>query len=1473
MQEASSNRARISRLKAARARESTALRRWCFKDEIGYRTWGSVIIFRPMSPKSDFAEGAVPGEQRVAGRYRLEGELARGGMGVVSSALDESTGSRLAIKRMHAEMAAQQRLRMLFELEYRTLATIEHPRVIRVFDYGVDGGSPYYTMELLDGQDLRDMSPIPYRDACRYLCDVASSLALLHTRRLLHRDLSPRNVRCTGDGHCKLLDFGTMCQFGVPTNTAGTPPFVPPEALRGSALDHRTDIYSLGALAYYLLTRRYAYRARDLQSLPQAWRTQPTRPSVSVEDIPKDLDDLVMSMLSLDPLGRPSSAADVMERLTAIAGLETVDTSEVMESYLLSSPLRGRDRELLSLEQRTKRLVKGQGATLVFEGYAGLGKTRMLDELSMRAQAAGAAVVRVDTRAHRGPAAVLGALARALRIALPYEAERALAPRRTRLEAILRERRAAGTGDSSGATGETGAAGADGGVGAESGGGSEGSTAPFTVTGAIRAIGASPDEPGVKQREGGESRARLQDAMAGWILAVSEKRPLAIMVDDLHRTDELSAAFLAALARETREQALLVVATQRTGEPVVARDAFDSFKNAAACYRLLQLDAQDTQQLVASLFGSVPNCSLVADFLHRKSGGNPGLCTELARQMVNRRLVRYEAGMWVLPDQLDEGLLPESFADAFRMRLEALDEDAKALAAAFSIRRGVMPLELCASFAGLEDNRLFVALDRLVQEGMIVMSGGGYGFANDGMRETVRSAIEPGLGQQLHRRLAEALLQIAGDNAETVLEAGFHLLSGGDAMRGADLMAKVAPRMAREGIAMDMAIPALERALEVYERGGRSPAECLRLRYALVRVSYVFDYRLADRYGDDALGQLLHYTGLDTADRLRPYLGAPLSFLAGLCWAALRRLFTVPRKRGPKVLAALTYYCGTAVSMMGIGSTSLDAVGCRAVMKHVEKLGGAIGLQGIRAIYLSCRAFLANAEGREAEVQRAAEKALAMYERPSLIGLLESDHKVLNVGTMLVNAVNESFRKGSRALQMADAMEAMGTKMGRAAALRIRMMHHLLRGEREQTEKYRALVETHAIQGGTIWQVLWFAIPIEGMAAIRSADLVTLKRVLRDLDLLCEIKPSLKVTREMVVLVYLLRRNDLEETCKLGERFIAEHPPWSTGGWSQAYAALAIAHFHRGNYRRAVEVCRIALSELTDTDREYVWMYGTLELLLAAGEGLLAFDEGDSRGVEEARRTIDRLTPEREAENSPLMMFEVHEIRLRFAQVLGSDEEYRENLERMYWWAKQAGNPAMLAHCERIAEHGMRAGVPSIIPPPIDEEPSSADDSVTAVRKENAYLALGEVFARCEGRDARARQALRLIAQRTQSGIAYLFLRREQGVVLAAASSVQEPPDTLVNEVLRLQDDDVTTAASYVDLTGETSSSTGSDEYASPYRIRVLPVRVGERDVLVGAVAFTRDPARPTDVSLAYLRAIAGQLVENGDARIRAIAG
>src|SRR5439155_11151046 len=139
-----------------------------------------------------------------------------------------------------------------FRREFHTMASLAHPNIVEVFDYGFDRGTPYYTMELLDGQDLADLGRVTTHRACGLLRDVASALAFLHARRLLHRDLAPRNVRGTSTGLAKLIDFGVLATTGVSDDIAGTPPLIAPEAFYGRPLDHRYDLYGLGALAYRL---------------------------------------------------------------------------------------------------------------------------------------------------------------------------------------------------------------------------------------------------------------------------------------------------------------------------------------------------------------------------------------------------------------------------------------------------------------------------------------------------------------------------------------------------------------------------------------------------------------------------------------------------------------------------------------------------------------------------------------------------------------------------------------------------------------------------------------------------------------------------------------------------------------------------------------------------------------------------------------------------------------------------------------------------------------------------------------------------------------------------------------------------------------------------------------------------------------------------------------------------------------------
>jgi serine/threonine protein kinase len=173
---------------------------------------------------------SAPRAERVANRYVVKEELASGGRGIVYRVLDRSTGEERALKRLNRTVANEVSLVEAFEREYQVLTGLDHPRIIRAFDYGVDEAGPYDATELLEWQDMRNAAPLPYRDACALLRDVGTSLALLYARRLIRRDLSPSNVRMIPDGHCELIDFGALVSFGSSRLVVGTPPAIPPEA-------------------------------------------------------------------------------------------------------------------------------------------------------------------------------------------------------------------------------------------------------------------------------------------------------------------------------------------------------------------------------------------------------------------------------------------------------------------------------------------------------------------------------------------------------------------------------------------------------------------------------------------------------------------------------------------------------------------------------------------------------------------------------------------------------------------------------------------------------------------------------------------------------------------------------------------------------------------------------------------------------------------------------------------------------------------------------------------------------------------------------------------------------------------------------------------------------------------------------------------------------------------------------------------
>jgi tetratricopeptide (TPR) repeat protein len=315
----------------------------------------------------------------IADRYRVEALLGQGGMGAVYAAVDTTSGKRIAIKTIRH--SASSKVLELFKREFHTLHGLRHPNIIEVYDYGSDSDGPFYTMELLEGGDLGHAAPLSWRQVCSYLRQVATLLGLLHARRLLHRDVTPRNLWVLPDGRLKLIDFGALCPFGIPTEVVGTPPFIAPEWLfdRAAAVrvDQRADLYALGALGYWLLTSVHAYPARTMNDLPRAWGREPAPPSSlaklvedrALEPIPTELDALILSLVRSDPAARPATTELLIDRIDAIAGPTTESTDHAVRGYVRSKVFVGRRREQQLI---AASLERGEGGAIAVEAGPGI---------------------------------------------------------------------------------------------------------------------------------------------------------------------------------------------------------------------------------------------------------------------------------------------------------------------------------------------------------------------------------------------------------------------------------------------------------------------------------------------------------------------------------------------------------------------------------------------------------------------------------------------------------------------------------------------------------------------------------------------------------------------------------------------------------------------------------------------------------------------------------------------------------------------------------------------------------------------------------------------------------------------------------------------------------------------------------------------------------------------------------------------
>ncbi len=268
----------------------------------------------------------------LGGRYRLLELLGQGGMATIYRARDAQLERDVAVKLLRPEFGQDPDFLARFRDEARAAASLSHPNIVPVFDFGEDPSGPYIVMELVEGQDLaavlRENGFLAPRQAAHIAADVARALQVAHYRGIVHRDVKPSNILVGRDGRVHVADFGiaramTEAQVTLPGTTMGSVHYFSPEQARGETATAASDIYSLGIVLFEMLTGQRPFSGDGAAAVAMArLTTTPPRPSALRPSVPPELDQIVTRAMAFEPADRYATAAAMASALEGFLGAE-----------------------------------------------------------------------------------------------------------------------------------------------------------------------------------------------------------------------------------------------------------------------------------------------------------------------------------------------------------------------------------------------------------------------------------------------------------------------------------------------------------------------------------------------------------------------------------------------------------------------------------------------------------------------------------------------------------------------------------------------------------------------------------------------------------------------------------------------------------------------------------------------------------------------------------------------------------------------------------------------------------------------------------------------------------------------------------------------------------------------------------------------------------------------------------------------
>jgi tetratricopeptide (TPR) repeat protein len=650
-------------------------------------------------------------EQKIVGRrYVLQDELGRGGMGTVYRALDRLTGQVVALKRvtapgerlLSASTGASSDLRLSLAQEFRTLASLRHPNIISVLDYGFDEErQPYFTMELLtESQNILDAGrDQPLARQVELLVQVLQALAYLHHQGIIHRDLKPDNVHVV-EGRVKVLDFGLAAARQVleqgDERVVGTLAYMAPEMLLGGPVTEASDLYAVGLIGYELFAGRHPFNLKDTRSLVNDILTNV--PDVTSLDIDPALQGALKRLLAKKPADRYASARQMIQEYARVTRREVdYETASIRESYLQAARFVGRAGELEQLSGALAQAVSGKGGAWLVGGESGVGKSRLLEELRTLALVEGATVLRSQAISEGGsPYYIWRPLLRWL-VLITELSDDELSVLKTLIPDIE------------------------------------------TLVG--RAIQDVPELAPPAAQE------RLLSVIE--TLFRRQQEPLVFILEDLHWAKE-SLDVIARLIPLVQTLPVLLIGSYRDDERADLPEQLPGM----SVLKLERLKKDTIEELSVAILGGAGRQTQVISLLERETEGNVFFLVEVIRALAESAGQLDQIGRMTLPANVFAG----GVRQIVQRRLNRLPQDARALvrvAAVIGRQLDLMLLQSVDPSVNLEK-----WLTACAGAAVLDVQDDRWRFAHDKLREGVLAELSDEERQALHRQVAEAIERV-----------------------------------------------------------------------------------------------------------------------------------------------------------------------------------------------------------------------------------------------------------------------------------------------------------------------------------------------------------------------------------------------------------------------------------------------------------------------------------------------------------------------------------------------------------------------------------------------------------------------------------------------------------------------------------------------------------------------------------------